>query len=322
MHIELLDADGRLIREIVPPPGGIPEVRWSPDGERLSTLAFLADPRVAPDEQFGAMLELTVVNLDGRPDRTLTLPDRARSSMRFHPGPVTVTTNSAWSGDGRSIVVAGWSGPGATGQAMSIWAVDADGAGTREVLSPDADLTPARLALDPTTGRLALVGTLALASCIEDPTPCRDAFWTMPVSGGPPTMENPDTPGDRYLNVAWAPDGRHLALRRQVGEFVAPGVRTPRGAIDIWDEAGRVTELLEGSKGIPLPPVPPPLVDVNRIEDTPVAWLDDSTVVYLSSTDGDEPGMWSVRRQDITGGPPVVLVRDATTFDVVVPGRS
>jgi dipeptidyl aminopeptidase/acylaminoacyl peptidase len=318
-RVELLDRDGRMLREVRPAQAGIPDVSWSPDGDRLAIVAYLPDPAVAPQDQVVGTLELRLVGIDPGGDRLIPVPDRARSLIRPRPGPPTWVPVSEWSHDGRSIVVVGWGGPGSVGQTTSLWAIDADGGGVRTLVPEDAKLDIARFDLDAPGDRLAALG-VSFAAC--DPSTgaaCQPQVWMVPAGGGTPRVADPTGGSRPYLNLAWSPDGRRLALRYQAGEFVAPGMRTPQGKVDIWEDAGVRFELAEGSKGIQPPPVPDPLVDPTMLEDTPIRWLDDETVVYLSSGDGDGPGIWSIRRQLIGGGPPVVMVRDARTFDVVRP---
>jgi hypothetical protein len=316
--VDLMTADGALVRTVALDPGCGPSITWRPDSSEVAIATCPADVPRDTIEPVDSRIGLLIAGLDASGDREIALPPEwgsvasARRSVWIRP-----ELWAQWSPDGRWIAV-----PASVSQQGGWYLVAADGSGTRQI----EEVTKGLLRVDfgdwsPDGRSLAVSG---------DWIGCADGSCLGIVSseGGPvSTVEHPSgRDPNMHEQLSWpefSPDGAHLAILGSLLDFTSepqvPGTNT----LYSYDLAtARFTELTSWTGSLIFDATgaaqPTGVVTGEFVELGSVAWTPDGRkLLYLVREAGDSAASWTLRSIDAAGGnESTVLVRGVQSFDI------
>ena len=322
--LDLMTADGTLVRTVALEPGCGPSVSWSPDSSEVAIGTCPADvPRDAL-KPIDSGIGLAIAGLDASADRVVALPPEWRSVASARPEVwIRPELWARWSPDGRWIDL--WAM--VDGKSGGRYLVAADGSGAR----PIDELTDAlrhvqSLDWSPDSRRIAIPGDWS--RCLRDL-----CVRTIDADSGEETSlvvhRSDARPGAQgtLLSATFSPDGKRLALLGQLLDFDSASTFTETRTLFDHDletarfeevTAGKVS-MTPGANGQAHPTGP---ATGEFVAEGSVAWTPDGrTLLYLVPEAGASTASWTIRAIGAAeGSEPSVLVRGVQSFDVGPPG--
>jgi TolB protein len=185
-QIWMVRPDGTGLRQLTAEAGFTGDGDLSPDDQ---TVVHTRAP-VSPDE--GGTGTLWVMNVDGSDARPLIDPAGAEEVDDWEP---------SFSPDGSQILF----GREFANGASAVFVADADGSDVRQLMAPQVYIEHARWSPD---GRTAIYN-IEFAADLDDP---RNGIWTVPVSGGQPTMLLATDDRFHVFKPDYSPDGSRIVF--------------------------------------------------------------------------------------------------------------
>lgn len=317
--VDLLTADGALVRTVALDAGCGPSLSWSPDSSEVAIATCPADVPRDAIEPVESGIRLLLAGLDASADREIALPPEWQSVASANPE-VWIRPDlwARWSPDGRWIalpaIVAGQSGR---------YLVAADGSGTRRIEELTDDLSRVDFFdWSPDGRRLAISGDWV--GCVDEV-----CLGIVDSEGGPvtSTVGHPSA-GDPNLHgkLFWpefSPAGDRVAVLGGLIDFTSePAVAETSTLYDYDLATARFTELTSGIRSMTLDATgaaqPTGTVTGELVAGGTVAWTPDGRgLLYLVREAGDSAASWTIRSIDAAGGSQSsVLVRGVQSFDI------
>ena len=243
--VDLLTADGALVRTVALDAGCGPSLSWSPDSSEVAIATCPADvPRTAI-EPVEAGIRLLLAGLDASRDREIALPPEWQSTASANPE-VWIRPDlwARWSPDGRWIAL----GAIVEGQGGT-YLVAADGSGTRPIDDLSSDVYRVDSFDWSHDGRsLAITGNLA--GCVDEV-----CLGIVDLEGGPvtptvghPSAEDPNFHGKLFW-PALSPGGDQVAVLGGLIDFTTGSRVADTSTLYAYDLAtARFTELTSGTR--------------------------------------------------------------------------
>ncbi len=316
--VDLLTADGALVRTVALDAGCGPSLSWSPDSSEVAIGTCPADVPRDAIEGVESGIGLLLAGLDASVDREIALPPEWQSVASANPEVWTRPDLWArWSPDGRWIalwaIVAGQGGR---------YLVAADGSGTRPVDDLIIRMGNGVENLDwsPDGRRLAIAG--GWVGCMEEV-----CLGIVGSEGGPVTSTVVPS-GDLNLpcKLVWpefSPEGDRVAVLGGPIDFSSePAVAETYVLYDYDLATARFTELTSGIRSMILDETgaaqPTGTVTGELVAGGTVAWTPDGRgLLYLVRETGNSSASWTIRSIDAAGGSESsVLVRGVQSFDI------
>jgi dipeptidyl aminopeptidase/acylaminoacyl peptidase len=317
--VDLMTAEGGLVRTVALDVGCGPSLSWSPDSSEVAIATCPADVRRDAIEPVEAGIGLHLAGLDASADRQVALPPEwqsvasARREVWIRPD-----LWARWSPDGRWIallpIVAGQGG-------RYVVAVDGSGARRIEELTDDLGDRIESFDWSPDGRNLAISGTLG--ACVE-----AVCVGIVDSQGGPvtSTVMHPSA-GDPNLHgkLFWpefSPDGDRVAVLGGVIDFSSEPAVDTSTLYDYDLTTARFTELTSGSRSMIFDSTgavqSTGTVTGELVAEGTVAWTPDGRgLLYLVRDDGDSAASWTLRMIDAAGGSPSsALIRGVQSFDI------
>ena len=221
--VDLMTADGALVRTVALDPGCGPSVSWSPDSSEVAIATCPADVPRDTIEPVDSGIGLLIAGLDASADREIALPPEwgsvasARREVWIRP-----ELWAQWSPDGRWIAV-----PASVAGQGGWYLVAADGSGTRRI----EEFTNGLLRVDfvdwsPDGRGLAVSGDWI--GCVDG-----DCLGIVSSEGGPvstvghPSGRDPNMHGKLFW-PEFSPDGARCGGSRRVCSTSPRNHRSPR----------------------------------------------------------------------------------------------
>ena len=317
--VDLLTANGALLRTVALDPGCGPSLSWSPDSSEVAIGICPADVPRDGIEGVESGIGLLLAGLDPSADREIALPREWESVASADPE-VWIRPDlwARWSPDGRWIAL--WAKvAGQPGRYL----VAVEGSGTRRI-DEFAGSTVARVeSFDWTPdGR-----TLAISG---DWVGCEgDCVGIVDSEGGPvtSTVEYPSA-GDANLHgrLVWpefSPGGDRVAVLGVLFDLSSePAVAETSTLYDYDLASGRFTELTSGTRSMIWDGTgsaqPTGTWTGELVVGGTVAWTPDGReLLYLVREAGDAATSWTIRSIDVAGGSQSsVIVEGVQSFDI------
>ena len=318
--VDLLTADGALVRTVALNAGCGPSLSWSPDSSEVAIATCPADVPRDAIEPVESGIRLLIAGLDASADREIALPSEWRSVASANPEAwIRPDLWARWSPDGRWIalpaIVAGQSGR---------YVVAADGSGTRRIealtdnLGDDIDFFD----WSPDGRSLAISG--GWVDCEEEV-----CLGIVDSEGGPvtstvghPSAEEPNLHGKLFW-PEFSPAGDRVAVLGGLIDFTSEPAVTETSTLYDYDLAtARFTELTSGTRSMVLDATgaaqPTGTETGELVTGGTVAWTPDGRgLLYLVREAGDSAASWTIRSIDVAGGSQSsALVRGVQSFDL------
>lgn len=308
--VDLLTADGALVRTVALDAGCGPSVSWSPNSSEVAIGTCPADVPRDAIEGVESAIGLVIAGLDDSADREIALPREWQSVASANPEVwIRPELWAKWSPDGRWItlfaIVAGQPG---------LYLVAADGSGTRRI-EEFIDNPLRRVEFfdwSPDGRSLAISGNLV--DCVD-----KVCLGIADSEGGPatstvghPSAGDPDLHG-KLLWPEFSPDGARVAVVGGLYEFMSEVQVAETITLYSYDLAtARFTELTSGIRSLRSGATGELVVGGT------VAWTPDGrSLLYLVREAGDAAARWTLRSIDADGGSQSsVVVRGVQSFDI------
>jgi WD40 repeat protein len=317
--VDLMTADGALVRTVALDAGCGPSLSWSPDSSEVAIGTCPADVPRDNIQGVESGIGLLLAGLDASADREIALPREWESAASANPK-VWIRPDlwARWSPDGRWIalwaIVAGQPGR---------YLVAPDGSDTRRIEELTDNLMNGVDSLDwsPDGHSLAMSG--GGVGCVEEV-----CLGIVDSEGGPvtsmvahPSAGGPNLDG-KLLWPEFSPDGDRVAVLGGLIDFTSEPAVDTSTLYDYDLATARFTELTSASKSM--------IFDsTGAVQSTgtgtgelvvgdTVAWTPDGrALVYLVREAVDSPASWTIRSIDAAGGrQPSDLVRGVQSFDI------
>lgn len=317
--VDLLTADGALLRTVALDPGCGPSLSWSPDSSEVAIGICPADVPRDAIEGVESGIGLLLAGLDASADREIALPPAWQSVASANPE-VWIRPDlwARWSPDGRWIAL--WAiAAGQVGRYM----VAVDGSGTRRI-EEFADSTVARVdSFDwsPDGRSLAISGDWV--GCEEEV-----CLGIVATEGGPvtTTVVHPSTGiPDMHGKLLWpefSPDGDEVAVLGSLVDLTSEPAVDTSTLYDFDLATARFTELTSGFRSMIFDSTgavqSAGTVTGELVAGGTVAWTADGRRLLYLVRDADDPASsWTIRSVDAAGGgQSSVLVRGVQSFDI------
>ncbi|HYN70437.1 MAG TPA: hypothetical protein VEX41_09530 [Candidatus Eisenbacteria bacterium] len=318
--VDLMTADGALVRTVALDAGCGPSLSWSPDSSKVAIGTCPADVLRDAIEGVESGIGLLLAGLDASADREIALPREWQSVASANPE-VWIRPDlwARWSPDGRWIalwaIVAGQGGR---------HLVAADGSGTRPVDDLIIRMGNGVESLDwsPDGRRLAIAG--GWVGCME-----KVCLGIVDSEGGAvtSTVVHP-SPGDLNLHgkLFWpefSPEGDRVAVLGGLIDFSSePAVAETYMLYDYDLATARFTELTSGIRSMIWDgggaAQPTGTVTGELVAGGTVAWTPDGRgLLYLVRETGNSSASWTIRSIDAAGGSQSsVIVEGVQSFDI------
>lgn len=317
--VDLMTADGSVVRTVALDPGCGPALSWSPDSSEVAIATCPADVPRDATQPVESGIGLLLAGLDASADREIALPPEwqsvASASREVWIGPDLWVR---WSPNGRWIALWAIVSGGQPGRYL----VAADGSGTRKIETFTTDGSRVdSFDWSPDGRGLAISG--GLAGCVDDV--CLGVIdsegGSLTVKVGHPSAKEPDLHGKLFW-PAFSPEGDRVAVIGGLIDFASePPVETT--TLYAYDLAtARFTDLTSGSQTLifdstgavaSMGTATGELAVVGSVAWTP----DGRSLLYLVREAGDAAASWTLRSIDAAGGSPsAVLVRGVQSFDI------
>ena len=313
--VDLMTADGALVRTVALDPGCGPSLSWSPDGSKVAIATCPADVPRDSIESVDSGIRLILAGLDGS-DRELALPPDWQSVASANPEVWTRPELWAqWSPDGRWIAL-----PAVVAGKFGQYLVAVDGSGTRRI----EEFTDNLYRVDffdwsPDQRGLAISGDLI--GCPDDV-----CLLIIESEGGPvtatighPSAGDPNT----HAKLFWpelSPAGDRVAVIGSLTDFTSERDTQTLYAYDL--ATARFTELTSGIARLIVYQTglvqPTGEVTGEVVAGGTVAWTPDGKrLLYLVREGGDAGTSWTLRSIDAAGGSQSsVLVQGVQSYDI------
>ncbi|HEX5822834.1 MAG TPA: hypothetical protein VFY18_00110 [Candidatus Limnocylindrales bacterium] len=320
-RVDLMTADGALVRTVALDPGCGPSLSWSPDSSEVAIATCPADVPRGAVEPVESGIGLLLAGLDASADREIALPPEwqslasARREVWIRPD-----LWARWSPDGRWIAL-----PAIVfaGQSFGWQMVAVDGSGTRRVEelidgvggnveSLDWSRDGRRLAV---SGGIGCVDTVCLG--IVDFERGHLTATAMHPSNAEPNMHG------KLFWPEFSPDGDRVAVLGGLIDFTLEPTVAETYTLYNYDPAtARLTELTSAIRSMILDATgaaqPTGKVTGELVAEGTVTWTPDGRgLLYLVRDAGDAAASWTIRSIDAAGGSQSsVLVRGVQSFDI------
>jgi Tol biopolymer transport system component len=317
--VDLMTADGALVRTVALDPGCGPSLSWSPDSSEVAIATCPADVPRDASEPVESGIGLLLAGLDASAEREISLPPEWQSVASANPE-VWIRPDlwARWSPDGRWIAL--WAiRAGQPGRYL----VAADGSGTRRPKELTDTLSRVHsFDWSPDGRKLAISGEFD--GCVDEV-----CLGIVDSEGGPvtSTVEHPAA-GDPNMHgkLFWpefSPDGDRVAVLGGLIDFTSePEVPETYTLYDYDLATGRFTELTSGITSMILDATgaahPTGTVTGELVVGGTVAWTPDGRrLLYLVREAGDSAASWTIRSIDAAGGSQSsVLIEGVQSFDI------
>ncbi|MCI0583887.1 MAG: hypothetical protein L0227_13550 [Chloroflexi bacterium] len=317
--VDLMTADGALVRTVALEAGCGPSLSWSPD----STLVAIATcPAVVPRDTIEPVesgIRLLLAGLNASADREVALPPEWRSlaSARREVW-IRPELWAQWSPDGRWIAI-----PALVAGQFRQHLVAADGSGTRRIEEFTSDLFRVD-SFDWSPNRRGLAISGDLIGCPDDVCVLIVESEGGPITAtvGHPSAGDPNLHG-KVFSPEFSPDGERVAVIGGLKDFTSEPDLAETSTLYVYDPAtDRFTELTSGiqlliqyATGLV---EPTGVVTGELVAGGTVAWTPDGRgLVYLVRDAGDTAPTWTIRSIDAAGGSQsTVLIRGVQAFDL------
>jgi hypothetical protein len=318
--VDLMTADGGLVRTVALDAGCGPSLSWSPDSSKVAIATCPADVPRDAIEPVESGIGLLLAGLDGSADREIALPPEWQSLASANPE-VWIRPDlwARWSPDGRWIalgaIVAGQGGR---------YLVAVDGSGTRRIETLTDNLGDRFDLFDwsPNGRSLAISG--GWADCAEEV-----CLGIVDSQGGPitatvvhPSAGDPNMHGKLFW-PEFSPAGDRVAVIGELIDFSSePAVAETHTLYNYNLATASFTELTSGTRSMILDATGAAQasgkVTGELVAGGTVAWTPDGRgLVYLVRDSGVSAASWTIRSIDATGGSQSsVLVRGVQSFDL------
>jgi WD40 repeat protein len=316
--VDLLTADGALVRTVALEPGCGPSITWAPDSSEVAIATCPADVPRDTIEPIDSGIGLVIAGLDPSADREIALPPEwgsfasARRAVWIRP-----ELWAQWSPDGRWIAI-----PASVSRQGGWYLVAADGSGSRRI----EEFTNGLLRVDfpdwsPDGRSLASSGNAI--GCVDDVCLVIASSKGGPVStvehpsGGEPNMHG------KLFWPEFSPDGGRIAMIGSLLDFTSDPQIPETNMLYSYDLAtARFTELTSGIRSLffdatgAVESTGP--VTGELVEGGSVAWTPDGRkLLYLVPEGGDPATSWTLRSIDAAGGnESSVLIQGVQAFDI------
>jgi len=317
--VDLMTADGGLIRTVALDAGCGPSLSWSPDSSEVAIGTCPADVPRDAIQGVESGIGLLLAGLDASADREIRLPPEWQS--------VASANREVWT---RPDLWARWS---PDGRWIELWAivegqrgrhlVAADGSGTRriEALIHDQSGRVEEFDWSPDGRSLAISGRWA--GCNADV-----CLGIVDSEGGPvtPTVVHPSA-GDPSMHgkLFWpvfSPAGDRVAVLGVLKDSSSEPAGAETFTLYVYDlETARFTELSSGTTSRLLDDTgaaqPPGTTTGELVVGGAFAWTPDGRGLLYLVREGGESAGWTLRSIDADGGSrSSVLVRGVQSFDI------
>jgi dipeptidyl aminopeptidase/acylaminoacyl peptidase len=328
--VDLMTADGALVRTVALDTGCGPSLSWSPDSSEVAIATCPADVPRDASEPVESGIGLLLAGLDASAEREISLPPEWQSVASANPE-VWIRPDlwARWSPDGRWIAL--WAI--VAGQ-QERYLVAADGSGTRRIEELTDTLSRVQsFDWSPDGRKLAISGEFdryvddlarLQAGCVDEV-----CLGIVDSEGGPVTspVEHPSARDpNMHGKVFWpefSPDGDRVAVLGLLIDFTSEPEAPETYTLYDYDLAtGRFTELTSGIRSMILDATgaahPTGTVTGELVVGGTVAWTRDGRrLLYLVREAGDSAASWTIRSIDAAGGSQSsVLVRGVQSFDI------
>jgi Tol biopolymer transport system component len=322
--VDLMTADGALVRSVELGPGGTPSITWSPNGARIAIAAYAAEiARDAIEPIAGSDVQLRIVGLDPSADREMALPPDWRGIAASGPEISTVPDLGArWSPDDRWIALRVGLAI-APEQTLGWHLVAVDGSGTRRVedLVDDVGGLVESMDWSPDGRLLATSGQVGCldGGCISI-VDVQHGLLSATVTH--PSNAEPNLHG-KLLWPEFSSNGDRVAVLGNLIDFTSEPAVTETYTLYVYDlAAARLTELTSGSRPMILDTSgavhPNGTATGEFVEGATAAWAPDGLrLLYLVREAGDAPAGWTIRSIDPAGrSRSAVIARSVQSFDL------
>ena len=316
--VDLMTADGALVRTVALDPGCGPSLSWSPDASKVAIATCPADVPRDDIEPVDSGIRLILAGLDGS-NRELALPPDWQSVASANPAVwLRPELWAQWSPDGRWIAL-----PAVVAGKFGQYLVATEGSGTRRI----EDFTENLYRVDffdwsPDRRGLAISGDLV--GCVDDV-----CLLIVESEGGPitatvqhPSAEDPNMHGKLFW-PEFSPAGDRIAVLGSLLDFASEPAVSDTQTLYAYDVASaRFTELTSGIRSLILDGTgaaqPTGPVTGELVAEGTVAWTPDGrALLYLVREGGDTGTSWTLRSIDAAGGSQSsVLVRGVQSYDI------
>ncbi len=317
--VDLMTADGALVRTVALDPGCGPSLSWSPDSSEVAIATCPADVPRDTIEPVDSGIGLVIAGLDASADRQIALPPEWRSvaSARREVW-IRPELWARWSPDGRwigvPVIVAGQGG--------QHHLVAADGSGTRPIEEFTDNLSHVdSFDWSPDGYSLGISGNAI--GCAEDV-----CLGIVASEGGPVSTVGHPSGGDPNMHgkLFWpefSPDGARVAVIGGLLDFTSEPLVSDTNTLYSYDLATtRFTELTSGIRSLVFDSTGAAtatgVVTGELVEWGSVAWTPDGEMLlYLVRDPGDTAATWTLRSIDAAGGSKSsVLIPGVQSFDI------
>jgi len=316
--IDLMTADGALVRTVALGPGCGPSLSWSPDSSKVAIAACPADVPRDTIEPVESGIRLFLAGLDAAVDQEITLPPDWRSSASANPEVWTRPELWAkWSPDGRWIAI-----PAIVGGQGGQYLVAADGSETRRIEEftdnlyrvDSFDWSPDGRGLAISGNLVGCVGGVCLGIVDSEGGPVTSTVGH--PSAGQPNLYS------KLFDPEFSPDGERVAVIGGLKDFTAAPEVVETLTLYAYDPAtARFTELTSGIQLLTQDATgvvqPTGAATGELVAGGTVTWTPDGRGLLYLVREGDEPrASWTLRSIDPAGGgQSSVLVRGVHSFD-------
>jgi len=319
--VDLMTADGALVRTVALGAGCGPSLSWSPDSSEVAIGTCPADVPRDAIEGVESGIGLLLAGLDASADREIELPREWQSVASANPE-VWIRPDlwARWSPDGRWIalwaIVAGQAGQ---------YLVAADGSGTRRIEEFTDNLYRVySFDWSPDGRGLAISGNLV--GCGESGV----CLGIVDSEGGPvtstvghPSAGEPNLHGKLFY-PEFSPDGERVAVIGGLKDFSAEPKVVETLTLYAYDPAtARFTELTSAIQLLTQYRIgggvhPTGAATGELVAGGTVTWTPDGRgLLYLVREASDAAASWSIRLIDVAGGiQSSVLIRGVQSFDI------